>query len=286
MEQASKVTEWGWELNSQTSWWNWKVKELWEYRNLWLRLIRKDFLLNYQQTLLGPLWILFQPILTLITYILVFNKLIGISTGNVPPVLFYLIGIALWTFFSESFIAISFTFIHYERIFQKVYFPRLIIPLSILSANVIRLLLQLSLLTIITVGYWLLYRNPVMMNSWMLALPVAIVLIGINGLSTGLLFAVLTAHYRDLTNVASIGIRLMMFVTPVIYPMAVVPERFRQVAALNPLSPLFEVCRFALFGEGTFTPTQLAYSLFVTLLLFVGSMMLFHKRVDKLMDVI
>jgi lipopolysaccharide transport system permease protein len=286
MKSDSKSEEWEWELTSETSWWDWKLKEVWAYRNLWLRLIRKDFLLNHQQTLLGPLWILFQPILTLFTYVLVFNKLVGISTGNIPPVLFYLIGIALWTFFSESFIAISFTFTHYESIFQKVYFPRLIVPLSLVSANVIRLLLQLFLLFILILVYWSLYNTPITISWWLLLLPFAIAVIGINGLSAGLLFAVLTAQYRDLINIVNIGIRLMMFITPVIYPVTIVPDNLKLLMELNPLSPLFELSRFCIFNEGTFTAGQLLYSVSITLLLFVGSMMLFHKRVDKLMDVV
>lgn len=286
MKQPPKQTEWDWEISGQTRWWDWKLIELWAYRNLLLRLVRRDFLVNHQQTILGPLWMLFQPVLTLVTYVLVFNKMVGISTGHVPPVLFYLVGIVLWTFFSESFTYVSYTFTHNVHIFQKVYFPRLIVPLSVMSANFVRLLLQVALLVLAMLFYRVVYQVPVAVNGWVVLVPVAVLLVGVNGLAAGLLFSVLTAKYRDLTNVATLGVRLLLFVTPVIYPIAIVPAKVRWLADLNPLSPLFELCRFAVFGEGTFTGGQLLYSFSVTAVLFVVAMLFFNKLGDRIMDVV
>jgi len=286
MQHNTQQDEWDWEITNQTSWWDWKLIEVWTYRNLLVRLVRRDFLVNHQQTLLGPLWMLFQPLLTLATYVLVFKNIVGISTGNTPPVLFYLSGIILWTFFSESFTSVSYTFTHNVHIFEKVYFPRLIIPLSVMSANFMRLLLQSSLLVALIVYYSLFQNVPIEFNNWLLAAPFCILLIGLNGLSAGLLFAVLTAKYRDLTNVAVLGIRLMMFVTPVIYSVSIIPAKVRWLAELNPLTPLFELCRFALLREGTFTASSLIYSLSMTTLLFVVAMVFFNKQGDKIMDVI
>ncbi len=286
MNQKIEQSEWDWEIASETSWWDWKLAELWTYRNLLVRLVRRDFLVNHQQTLLGPLWMLFQPVLTLATYVLVFSNIVGIPTGDTPPVLFYLVGIILWTFFSEGFTTISYTFTHNVHIFEKVYFPRLIIPLSVMSANFIRLLLQFALLVILILYYRIAHDVPIAFTGWMLLAPLAILIIGVYGLSAGLLFSVLTAKYRDLANVAVLGIRLMMFVTPVIYSVSIVPAKIRWLAELNPLTPLFELCRFAILGEGIFTLAQLGYSVSMTIILFVVAMVFFNKQGDKLMDVV
>lgn len=286
MKHKEAQNDWEWEVNKHTGWWQWKIQELWAYRGLLIQLTRRDMLIRHQQTLLGPLWLLFQPCLTMLTYLLVFNKMIGISTGRTPPVLFYLMGIMLWTFFSESFLNVSNTFLQFGNIFKKVYFPRLIIPLSTLSSQLMRLLLQAGLFIVISIVYCMYSSTSVSPTPWLIVAPLAILMAGINGLSAGLLFALMTARYRDLVGVVHLGVRLMMFVTPVLYPISIVPARARWIAELNPLSAIFEFCRYAILGEGTFTSLQLLYSLLTTIGLFVAAMMSFSKQADKLVDVI
>lgn len=278
--------KWDWEIQSKTSWMGSKMEELWAYRHLLVGLVRRDFLLNYQQTVLGPFWIFFQPIMTLVTYVLVFDKLVGIPTGTVPPVLFYLSGIVLWNLFSDGFMGTSATYRENAHIFSKVYFPRLIMPLSQLSTHFMRFLFQMILLLLVIAFYLLFQEVSIQLTPWLFALPFAILLTSIIALSLGLLFSVVTAKYRDLANLVGLSIRLLMFLTPVIYSVDYIPENVRWVVLINPLTPLFELFRLSLLGEGTVTIPQLLYSVFFTFFLFIGSMLIFNKQGDKLIDVV
>ncbi|WP_345244915.1 ABC transporter permease [Nibrella saemangeumensis] len=247
-------------------------------------MVRRDFLVSYQQTILGPLWVLLQPIVTLLVYLLVFSKLVGVSTGSIPPILFYFSGIILWNFFSDSFIWVSSTFIHNSQVFSKVYFPRLVVPLSLVAGQFIRMLIQLGLLGLMVLYFKLFRQVPVQINAGLVLLS----LFGITGLSlaTGLLFAVLTAKYRDLANIVSLGVRMLMFVTPVLYPISVIPEQDRWMIYTNPLTPMFEAFRYGLFGEGDFTAMQLAGSIGGSGILLLAGMLLFNNQKEKLMDVV
>ncbi|GAA4303401.1 ABC transporter permease [Nibribacter koreensis] len=283
---VTQTTKWDWEITNKTTFWSHSAQELWAYRHLLVGLVRRFFLLNYNQTVLGPLWVLFQPILTLVTYVLVFNKLVGISTGALPPVVFYASGIVLWNFFSDSFTGTSNTFRENIQLFSKVYFPRIIMPLSVVSTQALRFLIQLVMF-ICVIAYYSLTTDFDLTWSWnLLLLPVAIALVGLLALGLGLLFSVLTAKYRDISNLVSLGVRLLMFVTPVIYPLTVIPEKLRWVVQLNPLTPLFELFRLSLLGQGLVTPGQLGYSLILTVVLLLGAVLFFNKQGDKLIDVV
>ncbi len=286
MNRSASEKVWEWKIESGTSYWEWSLKYLWGYRHLIAGLIRRDFLLNYQQTILGPVWVLLQPILTLVTYVLVFGKLVGIPTGTIPPVLFYFSGIVLWNFFSDSFSGTAFTFKDNAHIFSKVYFPRIVMPLSVVSTHFLRFLIQLLLLLVLVAYFWLFLDLEIIFSLWFLTLPVIIFFVGLMGLSLGLASSVITAKYRDLGNLVTLGIRLFMFVTPVIYSVLTVPEDVRWVVELNPLTPLFEFFRFALLGEGKATLLQLGYSMLFIVLLFAGSVLVFNKQGDKLIDVV
>jgi lipopolysaccharide transport system permease protein len=279
-------TKWDWEITNKTTFWSQSLQELWAYRHLLVGLVRRYFLLNYNQTVLGPLWILFQPILTLLTYVLVFNKLVGISTGALPPVVFYASGIVLWNFFSDSFTGTSNTFRENIQLFSKVYFPRIIMPLSIVSTQFLRFFIQLGMFIAVIMYYSLATEFDFTWSWSLLFLPVAVAFVGLLGLGLGLLFSVLTAKYRDITNLVSLGVRLLMFITPVIYPLTVIPEKLRWVVQLNPLTPLFELFRFSMLGQGLVTPVQLLYSLVITLVLLFGAVLFFNKQGDKLIDVV
>lgn len=277
---------WDWEISNRSSWRNWSLRELWGYRHLLFRFIKRDFLVNYQQTILGPLWVILQPALTLVVYVWVFGNWMGIPTGSAPPVLFFLCGILLWGLCNDLFTGTAFIFTHYSYLYSKVYFPRLIVPLSVAGTHIVRFLIQLILLLIVFGYYWIWRGYPVAFNRWTCFLPVAMLLTALFALSFGLIFSILTARYRDLTNIVHLGIRLFMFVTPVIYPVSLVPAGIRWFVNANPLSPLFEVFRYALLGQGTFTSGQLLYSTLSIMLLFFFSLAWFNKQAVKLIDVV
>lgn len=278
--------KWDWEIKNKTSWWQVGLLEVVAYRSLLARLVRRDFLVSYQQTLLGPLWTLMQPIMTVLTYILVFSKLVGISTGSVPPALFYMAGTILWGLFNDVFGNASTTFTANAGLFSKVYFPRLVMPLASVSAQLIRMLIQLGLLGIVMLYYGLSGGFQFHLNAWVLGIPLVLLVVAGNGLALGLLFSVITAKYRDLMNVVMLIMRMLMFVTPVIYPLSIIPGNLRWIVVLNPLTPAFEMFRYALLGEGSFTPGQLLYSLGITLILLLGGVLLFNKQKEALMDIL
>lgn len=278
--------EWDWEIKPRTSYWDWSLKQLWSYRHLTSSLVRRDFLLNYQQTVLGPVWVLLQPIMTLFVFVIVFGKFVGVSTGTTPTVLFYFAGIVLWNFFSDSFSGTSSTFRENSQIFSKVYFPRIIMPIAVISTHFMRFLIQLTMLLLIIAYYWLFMDFDFQLNAWLLTLPFVILLVGTAGLALGLFFSVVTAKYRDMLNLVSLGVRLMMFITPVIYPLATVPENIRWVLQLNPLTSLFELFRLALLGEGVVSYIGLAISTVLICVAMVAAILFFNKQSDKLIDVV
>lgn len=284
--QAGTNEHWDWEISNRSSWRSWSLQELWAYRHLLFRFIKRDFLINYQQTILGPLWVVLQPALTLVVYVLVFGRWMGISTGSAPPVLFFLCGILLWGLCNDLFTGTAFIFTWYSYLYSKVYFPRLIVPLSVAGTHIMRFLIQMILLLIVFAYYWIWQAFPFTFTPWLFFLPVAILLTAIFSLSLGLIFSILTARYRDLTNIVHLGIRLFMFVTPVIYPVSLVPQSIRWFVNANPLSPLFEVFRYAFLGQGTFTAGQLIYSTLSITVLFVFSLAWFNKQAGKLIDVV
>ena len=280
------IQDWDWEIGPKPIHSFAALKSVFAYRHLHSALVRKEFLLNYQQTILGPLWIFFQPLLTLIIYVLVFGKMIGIPTGkSIPPVLFYFSGIILWNFFSDSFWGISNTFRDHIHLYSKVYFPRIIIPLSVMSTNFLRLVVQLVMLVIV-IFYFIIFKNfhP---NSGLKLAALPFVFIGVAMLTMGggLIAAILTARYRDILNLLAIVIRLLMFVTPVLYPLASVNDSLKWIVLINPLTPLFELFRYSLLGEGTVRADALVYSFSLGLLVLISSFYLFNARSTKLIDI-
>lgn len=277
--------KWEWEINKKTTWLGASLKELAHYKDLLLRLVRKEFLSSYQQTLLGPFWVLLQPILTVLTSVLIFSKIIGVSTDGIPPLLYYLAGITLWNIFSEIFLGTAVTFTQNAQVFSKVYFPRIIVPLSVVLLSGLRFLIQLLLLLIALFYYYFSGEISMPVSTFLVCIPVILTTAGI-GLGAGLIFSIFTAKYRDFLGLLQIILRLLMFVCPIFYPMSIVPEKLKWVMSLNPLSVQFELFRFSVLGKGLFTPGQILYSVVFMLLLVAGGMLLFNKMGDKLIDVV
>jgi lipopolysaccharide transport system permease protein len=276
---------WTWEIKAESSWFQWKFDQIWNYRHLLLRLVRRDFLIHHQQTLLGPLWMVFQPFIILVIYVLIFDRAVGLSTDGLPPALFYLSGIILWTLFAECFTGTAFTFIQNGTLFAKVYFPRLIIPLSTVLLNYVRFGIQFALFFVIVLfyDYTLIVNHPL---RWIVCLLLGTAIVAGVGMGMGLIFSILTAKYRDLVNVIHLIVRLLMFATPVIYPISIVEEDIRKWININPLSPVFEFFRFGFLGQGTYTISGLLMSVLVMVLMVLIGSMLFNKYGNKLQDVI
>lgn len=279
-----KNSFWQWEITKKTPWFGADFKELYSFRDLLIRLVRKEFLMYYQQTLLGPLWMVIQPILTVFTYVLIFDKVIGLETQGVPPFLFYLTGITLWSLFSDIFLGTSGTFSANAHIFSKVYFPRIIAPVAILLLHILRFLIQLLLLILVLSWYYFTGRYQPDGN-WLLAIPVIVLTAGV-AFGAGLIFSVFSARYRDLLNLQQLLVRLLMFLCPIFYALAMVPENKKWLVSLNPLSSLFEVFRYAFIGKGSVSVNELVYSAVWMVVVVTAGVLLFNKRGDQLMDVI
>jgi lipopolysaccharide transport system permease protein len=284
-KQQKAAKHWDWEINSKSTWLGVERSEIYAYRGLLLRLTRKDFLGTYQQTLLGPFWVLIQPLLTVVTYVLVFNKVIGISTNGVPPFLFNLIGITLWNLFSEVFLNTAKSFTQNAGIFNKVYFPRIIVALSALYLQLLLFGIQLLLLVVVFASFLISGKISANPSNFLLIIPIIIITAGI-AFGAGLILSVMTAKYRDLMALIQLLIRLLMFVCPVFYTLSMVPEKIKWVVNLNPLSSQFEFFRYAFIGTGQTSNLQFLYSAsFMVFMVFIG-VLLFNKMSDNLMDVI
>jgi lipopolysaccharide transport system permease protein len=281
---SDKELQWDWEISNKTTWLGSSFKELYAYRDLLFRLVRKDILMQYQQTMFGPLWVLLQPLLTVLTFVLIFNRVLKVPTGNIPPLLYYLSGITLWSLFSEILLNTASTFTKNAHIFGKVYFPRIIVPFSVMLLNCFQFGIQFLFLLIAVAYYYFTGKIAVNAIDLLWCVPVIVIVSGM-GLGAGLIFSVLTAKYRDISSFLPIIVRLLMFLCPIFYSLSTVPQEVRWLVILNPLAAQFEVFRFSLMKTGEFNPIYFIYSGAVMLLLMSGGLLLFNKKGDQLIDV-
>jgi lipopolysaccharide transport system permease protein len=262
------------------------IKELWRYRDLIMLFVRRDFVSVYKQTILGPLWLFIQPLFTTLTFFFVFNQIAKIPTNDIDPILFYLSGITLWNYFSDCFSKTSNTFVANAGIFGKVYFPRLATPISIVISNLIKLGIQVLLFLAIMVYQMVFNKVQVHVNMYILILPYLIFLMAIMGLGLGIIFSALTTKYRDLSFLLTFGIQLLMYATPIIYPLSYTSGKLHTIISMNPLTPIMESFRFAFFSIGTFDWTGLAFtSIFSFSVLFIG-IIIFNQVEKSFMDTV
>jgi lipopolysaccharide transport system permease protein len=234
-------------------------KELWDYRDLLFLFIRRDIVTKYKQTILGPLWFIIQPVLTTLMYLLVFGRIANIPTDNTPPILFYLSGIVAWTYFSVCLNSTANTFLSNASIFGKVYFPRLVVPISIIISNIIQFLIQLGLLSIAMVIYF--FKGISFHFTFNLfLLPLLILLLALLGLGFGIIISSLTTKYRDLSNLMSFGIQLWMYATPIIYPLSVIPDKYKVYILANPITSIIIIFKNVLLGTQSISYGYLLYS--------------------------
>ena len=238
--------------------------------------VRRDFVANYKQTILGPVWFLLQPILTAITYILIFGRIAGLSTDGLPMMVFYLAGITIWNYFSETLTKTATVFKDNAQIFGKIYFPRLTMPLSIVISNLVRFLIQLFLFLMIW-GYYVIKQGNIHPNYFILLTPLLIIMMGLLALGLGMVISAMTTRYRDLIHLLTFGIQLLMFATPVIYPLSSLPEKYRWIILANPMTPIVEKFRYAFLGSGSFSWLYLGYSFLITMLVLSIGAIVFNK---------
>ena len=262
------------------------LKEIWRYRDLIMLFVRRDFVSQYKQTILGPIWLFIQPLFTTLTFFFVFNQIAKIPTDNIDPILFYLSGITLWNYFSDCFNKTSNTFVANAGIFGKVYFPRLATPISIVFSNLIKLGIQV-LLFLAIMGYQIIFKGAeVNINLHILILPFLIILMAVMGLGLGIIFSALTTKYRDLSFLLTFGIQLLMYATPIIYPLSYTSGKLHTIISMNPLTPIMESFRYAFFSIGTFDWSGLAYtSIFSFGVLFIG-IIIFNQVEKSFMDTV
>lgn len=263
-----------------------RLKEVWNYRDLLYMFVRRDFVAGYKQTILGPLWFFIQPILTTVMFTFVFGKIAQISTDGQPKVLFYLAGLTIWNYFSECFNRTSNVFVSNAGIFGKVYFPRLITPLAIITSGLLKFGVQFILFLFFFLYYFLTMPETVKPGMAILLVPVLVLMMAFFAIGVGMIVSALTTKYRDLTMLVSFGVTLLMYATPIIYPVNSIPAAYKRFVLLNPFAPIVETFRYAFLGSGEFSWMHLGYSFVCMLVLLVLGILVFNRVERTFMDTV
>jgi len=280
--------EWDIEIGAKSSLFDLKLRDVWHYRDLLLLLVRRDFVAFYKQTILGPIWFFIQPIITIYTYTFVFANIAKISTDGVPAPLFYLGGAIIWNYFSDCLTKTSTVFRDNAAMLGKVYFPRLIMPLSIVLSNLVKFMVQLILFVVLFVVFRARGFN-IHINQYAFLFPLLVLMIAAQGLGLGMMISAITTKYRDLSFVVSFGVPLIMYATPVIYPLSVVIKKYPAyswVIRYNPITAVIETFRYAFLGKGSFSFDLLGYSLVVTLFILLAGTIIFNRVERKFVDTV
>jgi lipopolysaccharide transport system permease protein len=268
--------EWTLILRPQRAWWDLRLGELWQYRDLVLLFVWRDFVAYYKQTILGPLWYLIQPILTTVVFTVIFGNIAQLSTDGLPPFLFYLAGNTVWGYFASCVQNTANTFTGNASIFGKVYFPRLTIPISVVLSNMISFAIRLGVF-LAFFFYYLLIGADIKPNLWILSLPLLLFIMAGIGLGVGIIVSSLTTKYRDLQQLVAFGVQLLMYAAPVIYPISSIGEEWQWLIIANPMTPIIEMFRMAFLGVSSLDPIFLLYSLsFMIVILLIGVLIFNH----------
>lgn len=263
-----------------------RLGELWKYRDLVMLFVRRDFVAVYKQTILGPLWYLIQPLLTTITFTVIFGQIASLPTDGLPQFLFYMSGTVVWSYFADCLNKTSNTFVQNANLFGKVYFPRLAVPVSILVSNLITFLIQFGMF-LAFVAFFALSGTSIQLNwLWIALSPALMAMMAGLGLGFGIIISSLTTKYRDLRFLVQFGVQLLMYATPVIYPVSSIPQRWQWVIQINPMTPIVEAFRFAFLGAGTVDLAHLLYSFgFMLAVVFIGAV-IFNRVEQTFMDTV
>ncbi len=281
------MEQWTTEIKPKTGLLNIDFKEIWQYRDLWALFVKRDIITQYKQTVLGPLWYLVQPIMTTVMYMVVFGGIANIPTDGLPQPLFYLAGISFWQYFADCLTKTSNTFVTNAGIFGKVYFPRLITPLSTVTSNLVRFIIQFGLFLAVYFYYLIFTDVPIHTNWYALLIPVLVLMLAGLALGFGILFSAMTTKYRDLQLLLSFFVSLWMYATPVIYPLSTITnDKLRMVMALNPLTGIVEAFKYGMLGAGDFSWTMLGYSFAFMVALLALGIIVFNRVQRSFMDTV
>jgi len=277
-----------WIIEAKAPLFNLKLKEAWLYRDLLALLVHRDIISFYKQTILGPLWFFIQPLFMTLMFTSIFGNLAGISTDGLPKPLFYMAGITAWNYFADCLNKTSTVLRDNAGIFGKVYFPRVIMPLSIVAGNLIRFAVQFFLF-LLMMGYYYLSGYALHVTYAVLLFPFLIVVMAFLGLGSGMIISAMTTKYRDLTFLVSFGVQLLMYATTVIYPLSTALEKYPRYAWIieyNPMTPIIETFRYGFLGEGRFSWDGLGYTAIITLVLLTSGLAIFNKVERNFMDTV
>ena len=285
MKETTEANQvWTEEITSDTPWYNVPLKELWHYRDLLRMLVKKDYVTFYKQTILGPLWFFIQPLLTTLIFMVLFGQIAKLSTNGVPQLAFYLAGITFWNYFSEALTKTATVFKDQAPIMGKVYFPRLIMPLSIVCSGLMKLGIQFLLFVVVVVYYA--YTGLIQPN-WTIALtPLLVLMMAMLSLGLGMIFSALTTKYKDLVFLLTFGVQLLMYASPVVYGVSTVPAKWQWLMAYNPLTGLFEAFRYAYLGVGEWPMDAMAYTMAATSVILLLGVFIFNKVEKSFMDTV
>lgn len=262
------------------------LKELWDYRTLIRMYVKRDIVTFYKQTIMGPLWFVIQPILTTVMFMFVFGKLAGLSTDGIPQPLFYFTGIILWNYFADCLTRNSKIFLENQNVFGKVYFPRLVVPISITVANLVKFFIQFVIFIGIYTYYYFSSGGNIAPNIYIILFPLLVIMSAGLSLGFGIIFSSLTTKYRDLNFLLQFGVQLWMYVTPVIYPLSSMPKDRQWIIALNPMTSIIETFKYGAIGQGVFSWVYLTYSFVFMLILIFTGIIVFNKVEKGFMDTV
>jgi lipopolysaccharide transport system permease protein len=285
IEHSADQEHWTEVIEPKTSLFHLRLNELWRYRDLVMMFVRRDFVANYKQTILGPIWFFLQPLLITFTFILIFGRVAKLSTDGLPMMVFYLAGITIWNYFSETLNKTATVFKDNAQMFGKVYFPRLTMPFSIVISNLVRFLIQFGLFLAVWI-YYLVTTDALHPNYLIVLTPVLVLLMGLLALGLGMIISALTTKYKDLIFLLAFGIQLAMYATPVIYPLSSIPEKYKPVLLANPMTPIIETFRYGFLGSGSFSWIYLGYSFLITLVILIIGTVVFNKVEKSFTDTV
>ena len=281
----TSTDEWDLIIQSQRGWWDLRLNELWRYRDLIRLLVWRDFVAYYKQTVLGPLWYIVQPVLTTIVFTIIFGNIAKLSTDGLPPFLFYMAGNTVWSYFSACLLSTSNTFTANAGVFGKVYFPRLSMPVSVVISNLISFGIRLAIFLLFLV-YFILTGADIHPTWWILSLPLLALIMALMGLGFGIIASSMTTKYRDLQQLVGFGVQLLMYATPVIYPLSSIEGGWRWLILANPMTPVVEMFRLAFLGASAVDPVSLLYSAGFTAVVFLAGLLIFNHVETTFMDTV
>jgi lipopolysaccharide transport system permease protein len=277
--------EWDMIIRPQRAWWDLHLGDLWRYRDLIWLLVWRDFVAYYKQTILGPLWYIIQPVLTTVIFTIIFGNIAKLSTDGLPPFLFYMAGNTVWSYFSACLVSTSNTFTANAGIFGKVYFPRLSMPLSVVISNLISFAIRFVIF-LLFLAYFMQAGAEIHPNWWILSLPLLALIMALMGLGFGIIISSLTTKYRDLQQLVGFGVQLLMYATPVIYPLSTIEGGWYWLILANPMTPIVEVFRLAFLGTSAIDPVSLLYSAIFSVVAFWGGVLIFNHVETTFMDTV